>query len=384
MIGAADIVGPQDGVEAPPLAGYTVGVTAARRAEELGALLERRGAAVLHAPAIRIVPLSDDTELLAATRDVLAEPVDLVVATTGIGFRGWIEAAEGWGLGQALLRRLAAATVYTRGPKAKGAVRAAGLVDAWSPETEVSQELLDHLLAAGVRGRRIAVQLHGEPLAWFLDALRGGGAQVVPVPVYRWTDPIDVAPVRRLLDAVIARQVDAVAFTSAPAAANLLQFADRAGRLEPLLDALRGPVLAACVGWVSAGPLVRHGIPVAQPDRARIGALVRELATVLPARATRLRIGARVVELRGQAVLVDGELRPVPPAPMGVLRALAERPGRVVPRAALLAALPGAGEEHAVETAVARLRSALGEPRMVQTVLKRGYRLATEPVRGRR
>ncbi|MFL6074412.1 MAG: uroporphyrinogen-III synthase [Mycobacteriales bacterium] len=371
-------------VEVPPLAGYTVGVTAARRAEELGALLERRGAAVLHAPAIRIVPLSDDTELLAATRDVLAAPVDLVVATTGIGFRGWIEAAEGWGLGQALLRRLAAATVYTRGPKAKGAVRAAGLVDKWSPATEVSQELLDHLLAEGVRGRRIAVQLHGEPLAWFLDALRGGGAQVVPVPVYRWTDPVDVAPVRRLLDAVIARQVDAVTFTSAPAATNLLQFADRAGRLEPLLDALRGPVLAACVGWVSAGPLVRHDIPVAQPDRARIGALVRELATALPARATRLRIGARVVELRGQAVLVDGELRPVPPAPMGVLRALAERPGRVVPRAALLAALPGAGEEHAVETAVARLRSALGEPRMVQTVLKRGYRLATEPVRGRR
>src|SRR5690606_13542529 len=35
-----------------PLAGFTVGVTAARRADELGALLERRGAAVLHAPAL--------------------------------------------------------------------------------------------------------------------------------------------------------------------------------------------------------------------------------------------------------------------------------------------------------------------------------------------
>ena len=32
---------------------------------ELLALLERRGAAVLHAPAIRIVPLADDTKLLA-------------------------------------------------------------------------------------------------------------------------------------------------------------------------------------------------------------------------------------------------------------------------------------------------------------------------------
>ena len=43
-----------------PLAGYTVAVTAARRKEELGALLDRRGARVVYAPAIRIVPLSDD------------------------------------------------------------------------------------------------------------------------------------------------------------------------------------------------------------------------------------------------------------------------------------------------------------------------------------
>ncbi|CAM5597602.1 uroporphyrinogen-III synthase [Streptomyces californicus] len=43
-------------------------MTAARRAEELGALLRRRGATVLHAPALRIVPLADDRELLTATR----------------------------------------------------------------------------------------------------------------------------------------------------------------------------------------------------------------------------------------------------------------------------------------------------------------------------
>ena len=46
--------------ESPPLAGYTVAVTAARRKEELGALLDRRGARVVYAPAIRIVPLADD------------------------------------------------------------------------------------------------------------------------------------------------------------------------------------------------------------------------------------------------------------------------------------------------------------------------------------
>ena len=86
-----------------PLAGYAVGITAARRADELGALLVRKGATVRCGPAIRIVPLADDSELYAATRRLLDEPVDVVVATTGIGFRGWVEAAEGWGIGDELI-----------------------------------------------------------------------------------------------------------------------------------------------------------------------------------------------------------------------------------------------------------------------------------------
>jgi uroporphyrinogen-III synthase len=77
---------------------------------------------------------------------------------------------------------------------------------------------------------------------------------------------------------------------------------------------------------------------------------------------------------------MDGELRELPPNGMTVLRTLARRPGRVVSRAELLAALPGRGvDEHAVEPAVARLRAALGHPKLVQTVVKRGYRLALDP-----
>lgn len=68
---------------------------------------------------------------------------------------------------------------------------------------------------------------------------------------------------------------------------------------------------------------------------------------------------------------------------MALLRALARRPGWVVPRAELLRALPGSGDdEHAVETAMARLRAALGVPRLVATVVKRGYRLAVDPAPG--
>ena len=270
-----------------PLAGFTVGVTAARRAEELGALLERRGAEVLHAPAIKIVPLADDAELHAATEQLIMQPPDVVVITTGIGFRGWVEAADGWGLGEALIGALRGATLLSRGPKSRGAVRAAGLTDAWSPPSESSAEVLEHLLADDVEGTRIAVQLHGEPLPDFVDALDCAGAQVVQVPVYRWALPEDLAPLDRLLRATLDGCVDAVSFTSAPAAASVLSRADELGVLQQLLHRLRRDVMAACVGPVTAGPLVAREVPTVQPERARIGALVRTLCEALPARASR-------------------------------------------------------------------------------------------------
>ncbi|MCX4801236.1 uroporphyrinogen-III synthase [Streptomyces sp. NPDC058682] len=368
-----------DDTNTGPLAGFTVGVTAARRADELIALLRRRGAAVLHAPALRIVPLADDSELLAATKELIGCAPDVVVATTAIGFRGWIEAADGWGVGEGLLERLRAAELLARGPKVKGAIRAAGLVETWSPDSESLAEVLERLLTDGVDGRRIALQLHGEPLPGFVEALRAGGAEVVVVPVYRWMAPEDLAPLDRLLDAMIGGGVDAVSFTSAPAAASLLSRAEERGLTESVLDALRGRLLSACVGPVTALPLQAHGVDTVQPERFRLGPLVQLLCQELPGRARVLPVAGHRVEIRGHAVLVDAQLRPVPPAGMALLRALARRPGWVVSRAELLRALPGAGrDEHAVETAMARLRVALGAPNLIQTVVKRGYRLSLD------
>ncbi|GGW35297.1 MULTISPECIES: uroporphyrinogen-III synthase [Streptomyces] len=370
----------QDAEQHGPLAGFTVGVTAARRADELGALLQRRGAAVLHAPALRIVPLADDSELLAATKELLDQAPDVVVATTAIGFRGWVEAADGWGLGEQLIARLAGVELLARGPKVKGAIRAAGLTEEWSPSSESMAEVLDRLLEEGVEGRRIAVQLHGEPLPGFVEALRVGGAEVVGVPVYRWMPPEDISPVDRLLDATVSRGLDAVTFTSAPAAASLLSRAEERGLLPELLAALHHDVLPACVGPVTALPLQAVGVDTVSPERFRLGPLVQLLCRELPGRARALPVAGHRVEIRGHAVLVDGCLKPVPPAGMSLLRALSRRPGWVVPRADLLRALPGTGkDEHAVETAMARLRTALGAPKLIQTVVKRGYRLALDP-----
>ncbi len=90
-----------------------------------------------------------------------------------------------------------------------------------------------------------------------------------------------------------------------------------------------------------------------------------------------------LIEIEDGRVLVDGMVKPVPPAALATLRVLAHRPGVVVARDTLLRALPGGGSNtHAVDTAVLRLRTALGDRQIVATVMKRGYRLAVDEYPG--
>jgi uroporphyrinogen-III synthase len=261
-----------------PLNGVRVGVTADRRADDQIELLRRKGATTVHGPTMRIVPLADDAQLAAETRELLDAPPDVVVATTGQGFRGWLEVADEWELGERLRAVLADAEVLARGPKARGAIRGAGFREAWSAdETESSPEVLEHLLEQGVSGRRIAVQLHGDPMTSFLAALREAGADVVEVHVYRWEPPPDLPAVDALIDAVIAHEVDVVTFTSAPAVEGLVQRAEALGRDADLLAALRDGVLACTVGPVTSAPLDRLDVPSLAPDRFRLGAMVKRL-----------------------------------------------------------------------------------------------------------
>jgi uroporphyrinogen-III synthase len=365
--------------EVRALAGFTVAVTAERRRDEMAALLERRGARVVIAPAISIVPLIDDEALAAATAACIGLAPDLVIATTGIGFRGWLEAAEGWGLADALRSALRSARLIARGPKPCGAIRAAGLSEEWAAPTESSDEILSRLLELGVSGRRIAVQQHGEPQAEFTAALRAAGAAVVDIPVYRWTLPADTGPVRRLLDQLVLGQVDAVTFTSAPAVRAFLRIAG--GAEADVLARFRDGTMAACVGPVTAGPLTERNVPVVVPERFRLGALIKAVTDELPRRATRLTVAGSELEVRGHAVLIDGRLHTLAPASMAILASLAARPGAVVSKEQLVAELPRGNDGHAVDVAMARLRTALGSGRHIETVIKRGYRLRVdEPV----
>lgn len=360
----------------PTLAGCVVVVTADRRSAELGAALERRGATVRHAPAMSIVPHAEDAALLAATARLVAEPPDVLVVTTGIGFRGWIEAADAAGLADRLLAVLAGVRIVARGPKARGAIQAVGLQADWVAESESSAEIGEALLDDGVNGLRIAVQHHGAGADGLDAALSAAGAAVVDLVVYRWGPAPDPVAVETSVRATAAGEVDAVVFTSAPGAHAWLSAAARAGLEEPLVRRFReAGTVAAAVGPVTAGPLVARGIEPLVPERGRLGALVRTLVGHFGGLPPVRTVAGELQVRRGAAVL-DGKVLALSPSGLEVLRLLVAANGGVVPRAAVLDALPGdSTDPHAAEVAIARLRDATGCRELVRTVVKRGYRL---------
>src|SRR5438034_6921040 len=81
-----------DGTSGPeaagsPLEGFRIGVTSHRRSRDLIEALERRGAEVLHAPALKIAPVQEDIRLIEDTKAIIAARPDLCIATTAYGMR---------------------------------------------------------------------------------------------------------------------------------------------------------------------------------------------------------------------------------------------------------------------------------------------------------
>jgi len=366
------------------LDGFLVGVTADRRSDEQISLFERRGASVLHGPAIRTLPLGDDDSLRHATEAVLAHPPDLVIANTGIGMRSWLAAAEAWDLGDALLSSLGGARVFARGPKAAGAVHALGLHVTARAESERLEDCVELALSELEPGQRVVLQCDGGGPPPAAERLRDAGADVLEVPVYRWQPVEEPRPALRLAYAVVAGRVHAVTFTAAPAVTSWLALADAAGLGPALRSRLSSPdLVVGCVGPVCADAALAAGIggDLVQPRTYRLGPLVRAVGEQLLAQSPR--VGPLL--LTGTVVRTEDQMIELSPNEAQLLAVLASRPGAVVAKTELLGAVWGddTRDPHVVEVTVGRLRRRLGpEAGLLEAVPRRGYVLRVDATVG--
>ena len=363
------------------LSGYTIGVTAHRRSGEQIQMLEGRGATCLHGPMLDTKPLLPEAEIAAATKVIINDPPHITIFTTGIGVRGWFSAADALFVGEDLRATIAASSVFARGPKSAGAAITAGLDVAWNAPTATIGEVVDELARRGVEGKRIAIQLDGDPDALVISRLEELGAEVIPVPVYRWTMPEDEAAARRLVQAVADHRVDALTFTARPAVENFVLIAREIGAYNKVCEATRSTTTVFSVGERTADAVMEAGLGHSQyPDRPLLGTMVMRLTELLTSSATELELRGHQVMLRGRELQVgSNEPELLSARERHVFAILASRPGAVFSKANLLAEVwrGDVSDEHVVEVTVGRLRRRLGVAGQgIETVVRRGYRVS--------
>lgn len=354
------------------LCGWTIAVTADHRAAEQAALLQRRGADVVLAPLVTATPVAD-AAVRSATDVLVSAPVDVFVATTALGLRSWLAMAWTWDGGEAVLERLRAAEIVARGASTVGVLIGEDLEVPWQAPASTMTEVLDGLLASGVSGRRVGVQLHGGDLTWFTNALEAAGAEVVAVPVYSVTATPSSPAVDRLVTLVERGEIDALTCTSAGAARAL-------GEVEGLVDGLLvSGVTIACTGPAPASAARALGlsdIVVAAPHR--LGSMVRALGERLATRGRTIDVAGVELRHQGSRVAVDGHEVRLTPRERRVLEAMLAMDGAVLSKQRLASvAWDDPVDDHTVEVAINRLRRKLGPAALaLETTNRRGYRIA--------
>jgi uroporphyrinogen-III synthase len=200
------------------------------------------------------------------------------------------------------------------------------------------------------------------------------------VTPYRWLPPNPQDRLPRLIKAACQRQLEALTFTSAPAAAATLDGATSLGLRREFVQALSTYVITAAVGPVTAGPLREAGIEPVVPDRYRLGALIRLVSEELTRRhIQRFRCNGVIIELRGHQVSIDDRQISLGRNSLALLLALASTDS-VLSCQELAACLLDDLDEHALHVAISRLRRALDVPGLITTVMKRGYRFNADRI----
>ena len=369
------------------LTGWTVAVISERRRHDLADLLVASAARPVNIQAVRSVAQPITEDVAAATRRCIERPVHEVIVSSGLGLRAWLRIAEQTGDIDLLVARLSHARLLARDANAADTLRDLGLSQIWATASATVEDLFRYLSAQPMAGRRVVAQVESERHREYCEALRRHGAIVVEVVTSRFLPPLRTDALRRLGTLVIRRQVDALALIGPSSTENLLRQATADGVLDQVLNALTTDVTPVCLGYLAAEPLRAHGLNPDVADTPALTDLVETLAVRLPDRMIELAVAGHRLGVCSQAVVIDRGAIPVQPGPIAVLRALARRPGRVLSLAEIRRDSPtwSGVDDHAIEMAVSRLRRAFdGTPLegvdLVQTVMKRGYRLTSTRV----
>ena len=238
-----------------PLSGKRIAVPESRELDLFARMLEQQGAETLRCPLVAIRDLDDPAPVEAWLRRLIAGQFDDLILLTGEGLRRLIGIARRAGIESETVAALAKLRTITRGPKPVRALRELGLKAGLSAAEPTTAGIIAALDAERLNGRTVGVQLYpGNPNAALLEFLARAGATADPVVPYAYASDTDTDRVAALIAAMVAGQVDTIAFTSSMQLERLADVARTRGLDQQLRDGLArtpvasiGPVVSAAV-----------------------------------------------------------------------------------------------------------------------------------------
>ena len=261
--------------------GLTVLTLESRRGQEMIKLIESYGGRAVHAPAMREVPLSSNSEALNFADGLFAGRFDIVIFLTGVGARALLHVLEDAHPRERVLEDLRKVSIIARGPKPVVVLREWKVpIALTAPEPNTWHELLQAIDASqpDLRGKRVAVQEYGVSNPELIEGLGQRGADVTRVPVYRWELPEDTGPLRAAVTEVIASRIDVALFTTGVQIDHFFQIAEQERKKDDLKAGMERLVKAS-IGPMTSDTLRGHGLLVdLEASHPKMGFLVKEAA----------------------------------------------------------------------------------------------------------
>jgi len=258
--------------------GLTVAAFESRMAAEIARLIDRYGGNPLVTPALREIPLDDNSAALKFGVQLTTERVDMLILLTGVGTTAMFDLLKTRYPWSSIVEALKQTALVARGPKPVAALKAFGLQPTLTvPEPNTWVDLISTLDEyRPVKRLRVAVQEYGVSNPDLLEALKQRGAEVFQVPIYRWALPEDLGPLRQALNNIIDGKVSVLLITNAAQVDHVMRVLEKDGKVEPFRAALKKMVVAS-IGPTASERLRHHEWPIdLEPSHPKMGILAKE------------------------------------------------------------------------------------------------------------
>jgi len=260
--------------------GLTVAAFESRMEAEIARLIERHGGHPRVAPALREIPLDDNSAALKFGVRLTTERVDLLVLLTGAGTTALFDLLKTRYPWSSIVAALKQTAIVARGPKPVVALKALGLQPTLTvPEPNTWVEVVSTLDEyRPVKGLRVAVQEYGMSNPEFLEALRQRGAEVFPVPIYRWALPEDTGPLKKVLAEIITGNIAVMLVTNAAQIDHVMQLLEQEGTTAQFKEVCKKMIVAS-IGPTASERLRHYDLPIDfEPSHPKMGVLVKEIS----------------------------------------------------------------------------------------------------------